>query len=161
LSAATNENELTSTLHLGLRQVVEGSADSALSKFLDKASAEDLQAYQSITSSSDDAAMIFIHRGASKGSRFLLNSEALDAGVTIGRSKESDIFLDDVTVSRSHAKINKTPSGIGISDLGSLNGTYVNNQSLGNKELNSGDEIQIGKFHMLFVCKKIDTKGEK
>jgi len=160
LSAATNENELTSTLHLGLRQVVDGSADSALSEFLKRASDEDLQAYKSIISAGVDSAMIFIHRGASKGSRFLLNSAALATGVSIGRSKESQIFLDDVTVSRSHAKIIKTDSGIGITDLGSLNGTYVNNQSLGQKDLRSGDEIQIGKFHMIFVSTNVQSKEE-
>lgn len=160
MSASPNENELTSTLHLGLRQVVEGSPDSALTLFLSKASTEDLEAYKTIISARDGSSMIFIHRGASKGSRFLLNSQAISTGITIGRSKESDVFLDDVTVSRSHAKIVQTASGISISDLGSLNGTYVNNQSLGEIDLNSGDEIQIGKFHMLFVRNNVDSKRE-
>jgi pSer/pThr/pTyr-binding forkhead associated (FHA) protein len=151
MSAATNENELTSTLHLGLRSVVEGSPDSALARFLKSASPEDVAAYKSISSSGDKSAMVFIHKGPSKGSRYLLNESALRAAITIGRSKDSDIFLDDVTVSRSHAKIFSTDSGVEISDLGSLNGTYINNELLTSKKLISGDEIQIGKFHMLFI----------
>lgn len=151
MSAATNENEMTSTLHLGLRSVVEGSPDSALARFLKSATDEETAAYQSIASSGVKIAMIFIHRGPSKGSRYLLNESALRSTVSIGRSRDSDIFLDDVTVSRSHAKIFSTNSGIEIADLGSLNGTYVNNELLTEKKLISGDEIQIGKFHMLFI----------
>ena len=151
MSAATNENEMTSTLHLGLRSVVEGSPDSALVRFLKSATDEETAAYQSIASSGVKIAMIFIHRGPSKGSRYLLNESALRSTVSIGRSRDSDIFLDDVTVSRSHAKIFSTNSGIEIADLGSLNGTYVNNELLTEKKLISGDEIQIGKFHMLFI----------
>lgn len=151
MSAATNENEMTSTLHLGLRSVVEGSPDSALARFLKSATDEETAAYQSIASSGVKIAMIFIHRGPSKGSRYLLNESALRSTVSIGRSRDSDIFLDDVTVSRSHAKIFSKNSGIEIADLGSLNGTYVNNELLTEKKLISGDEIQIGKFHMLFI----------
>jgi pSer/pThr/pTyr-binding forkhead associated (FHA) protein len=165
MSAARNEDELTSTLHLGLRSVVEGSPDSALVRFLNSASEEELAAYKSIVGKGAKSAMVFIHRGPSKGSRYLLDQGALQATVSIGRSKESNIFLDDITVSRTHAKIFMTPLGIEISDLGSLNGTYVNNESLANKKLLSGDEIQIGKFHMLFVAateqSNIDLKEEK
>ena len=158
MSAATNENELTSTLHLGLRSVVEGSPDSALARFLKSATDEETAAYQSIVTSGVKAAMVFIHKGPSKGSRYLLNESALRSNVSIGRSKDSDIFLDDVTVSRSHAKIFSTDLGIEISDLGSLNGTYVNNELLAGKKLVSGDEIQIGKFHMLFISHEAGEK---
>jgi pSer/pThr/pTyr-binding forkhead associated (FHA) protein len=158
MSAATNENELTSTLHLGLRSVVEGSPDSALARFLKSATDEETSAYQSIVTSRVKAAMVFIHKGPSKGSRYLLNESALRSNVSIGRSKDSDIFLDDVTVSRSHAKIFSTDLGIEISDLGSLNGTYVNNELLAGKKLVSGDEIQIGKFHMLFISHEASEK---
>jgi hypothetical protein len=151
MSAAANENELTSTLHLGLRSVVDGSADNALARFLAGATSEEIQAYKTIAASDGNTSMIFFHRGPAKGSRYLLEKSALLTGVSIGRSKESDIFLDDVTVSRSHAKLTIGSSGVQIIDLGSLNGTYVNNVSLNEKPLISGDEIQIGKFHMLFV----------
>jgi len=101
----------------------------------------------SALSSTGENAMIFIHRGAQKGSRFLVTPE----GVTIGRAPESSIFLNDVTVSRKHASIEKTGTGFTFKDSGSLNGSYVNNESVAEKKLVTGDEIQIGKFHLLFI----------
>jgi pSer/pThr/pTyr-binding forkhead associated (FHA) protein len=94
--------------------------------------------------------MVVIHRGPSKGARFLIDS----GEVAIGRSVDSPIFLDDVTVSRRHAVIVKDEQKFSIKDQGSLNGTYLNNQSVLNSLLTTGDEIQIGKFHMLFVAPK-------
>lgn len=160
MSAAANENELTSTLHLGLRSVVDGSADSALARFLGSANEEEIQAYKSIIASGGNSSMIFFHRGPAKGSRYLLDQSALLGGVSIGRSKESDVFLDDVTVSRAHAKLVMGNSGVEIIDLGSLNGTYVNNVLLNEKPLVSGDEIQIGKFHMLFVSSNTSSQPD-
>jgi pSer/pThr/pTyr-binding forkhead associated (FHA) protein len=91
--------------------------------------------------------MILIARGANKGSRFLITAE----GATIGRSASSSIFLDDVTVSRTHATISKQGNSFLLKDEGSLNGTYINNISVTEHALVSGDEFQIGKFHLLFV----------
>ncbi len=73
-------------------------------------------------------------------------------GVSIGRATESAIFLDDVTVSRTHAQINREESGsFVLIDNSSLNGTYLNNISVEKNVLKSGDEIQIGKFHFVFI----------
>jgi pSer/pThr/pTyr-binding forkhead associated (FHA) protein len=72
-------------------------------------------------------------------------------GATIGRSASSSIFLDDVTVSRTHATISKQGNSFLLKDEGSLNGTYINNISVTEHALVSGDEFQIGKFHLLFV----------
>ena len=94
--------------------------------------------------------MIVIARGARKGSRFLITAE----GASIGRSSENSIFLDDVTVSRTHAVIEKTGKNFVLKDSGSLNGTYMNNVSVTEHELVSGDEFQIGKFHLLFIGSK-------
>ena len=91
--------------------------------------------------------MVLIHRGPGRGSRFLVTS----VGATIGRSSESAIFLDDVTVSRKHAVIEKSELGFVFKDTGSLNGSYINNESITEKQLSVGDEIQIGKFHLLFI----------
>jgi len=91
--------------------------------------------------------MILIARGPNKGSRFLVTSE----GVTVGRSASSSIFLDDITVSRTHATISKDGNSFVLKDAGSLNGTYINNISVTEHVLVSGDEFQIGKFHLLFV----------
>ena len=71
--------------------------------------------------------------------------------VTVGRSPESDIFLDDVTVSRKHAEIERGERGYRISDVGSLNGTYVNRVRVDAVDLRNGDEIQVGKYRFKFV----------
>jgi pSer/pThr/pTyr-binding forkhead associated (FHA) protein len=75
-------------------------------------------------------------------------------GASIGRSSGSAIFLDDVTVSRSHALIVKEGKNFLLKDAGSLNGTYMNNESVSEHPLVSGDEFQIGKFHLLFIGSK-------
>jgi pSer/pThr/pTyr-binding forkhead associated (FHA) protein len=74
-----------------------------------------------------------------------------DEIVTVGRSPESSIFLDDVTVSREHAQIERGDSGYRIHDVGSLNGTYVNRVRVDAVDLRNGDEIQIGKYRFKFV----------
>ncbi|QYJ14669.1 hypothetical protein Rxycam_00471 [Rubrobacter xylanophilus DSM 9941] len=71
--------------------------------------------------------------------------------VTVGRHPESDIFLDDVTVSRKHAEILRSEGGYRIRDVGSLNGTYVNRVRVDAVDLRNGDEIQIGKYRFKFV----------
>ncbi|MDF2701551.1 MAG: hypothetical protein K0S10_495 [Rubrobacteraceae bacterium] len=71
--------------------------------------------------------------------------------VTVGRTPQSDIFLDDVTVSRKHAEIERGERGYRIRDVGSLNGTYVNRVRVDAVDLRNGDEIQIGKYRFKFV----------
>ena len=71
--------------------------------------------------------------------------------VTVGRGPESDLFLDDVTVSRKHAEIVRGGRGYRIRDVGSLNGTYVNRVRVDAVDLRNGDEIQIGKYRFRFV----------
>jgi pSer/pThr/pTyr-binding forkhead associated (FHA) protein len=100
-----------------------------------------------IQNSQGEKAMILIARGSHKGSRFLITAE----GASIGRSAESAIFLDDVTVSRTHATVLKNGNEFVLKDAGSLNGTYINNVSIAEHTLVSGDEFQIGKFHLLFI----------
>jgi len=70
---------------------------------------------------------------------------------TIGRSPESDIFLDDVTVSRRHALLIRRGSVFAIEDQGSLNGTFVNRRRVEARELSDGDEVQIGKYKLTFL----------
>ena len=89
--------------------------------------------------------------GPGVSSRFLLDSDS----VKIGRDLNNEICFDDITVSRSHALIEKTEAGYTIKDLGSLNGTYLNAVAIKNSSLNAGDEIQIGKYHLtLFIGEK-------
>jgi len=90
---------------------------------------------------------LVVLKGPGAGARYLLNEETTVAG----RSPKSDIFLDDITVSRAHALFTREQGSYRIEDKGSLNGTYVNRQLL--KEavlLRNGDEVQIGKFKMVF-----------
>ena len=150
-----SDRELTSTLHLGLRSVVGNSPANLVQDLIDQASPAERAIIESALSSDGNSAMIFIHRGAQKGARFLVTAE----GATIGRAAESSIFLDDVTVSRKHAVISKAGKSFTFTDSGSLNGSYVNNESVTEIVLSSGDEIQIGKFHLLFISSQ--TLGEK
>ena len=143
--------ELTSTLHLGLRSVVDGSPESALNALLSSATEADRLAITAIIEGPADRAMVVIHRGPSKGARFLIDS----GEVAIGRSVDSPIFLDDVTVSRKQARISRAKEIFSVTDLGSLNGTYVNGAVITNSHLNDGDEIQIGKFRMHFFSGKV------
>ncbi len=76
--------------------------------------------------------------------------------VTIGRSPECDLFLDDVTVSRRHARIIIDSEAYTIEDEGSLNGTYVNRRRIERHQLFDGDELQIGKFKMAFLEQTVD-----
>ena len=71
--------------------------------------------------------------------------------LTIGRSPDCDIFLDDVTVSRRHAELVRRDDGYAIADLGSLNGTYVNRRRVETVRLEDGDEVQIGKYKLTFL----------
>ncbi|WP_308267869.1 FHA domain-containing protein [Yinghuangia soli] len=91
-------------------------------------------------------ALLVVRRGPNSGSRFLLDSDR----TTAGRHPESDIFLDDVTVSRRHAEFRRSASGFTVADVGSLNGTYVGRQRIDEVPLTAGDEVQIGKYRLVF-----------
>jgi pSer/pThr/pTyr-binding forkhead associated (FHA) protein len=93
------------------------------------------------------SALLLVMRGPNAGSRFLLDSEL----TTAGRHPDSDIFLDDVTVSRRHAEFYRMGTRFSVRDVGSLNGTYVNRDRIEETELFSGDEVQIGKFRLIFM----------
>jgi len=89
---------------------------------------------------------LVIIKGPNVGDKFLINK----ATITIGRTPESDIFLDDITVSRKHAEIVKTRDGFVLKDSGSLNGSYLNGKIVERAVLNNMDMIQIGKYMFLF-----------
>jgi pSer/pThr/pTyr-binding forkhead associated (FHA) protein len=93
-------------------------------------------------------ALLVVQRGPNAGSKFLVDKDA----TTAGRHPESDIFLDDVTVSRRHAEFRRVDDRFYVHDVGSLNGTYVNRQRVEETELASGDELQIGKFKLTFFA---------
>jgi hypothetical protein len=92
------------------------------------------------------AAMLIVRAGAQAGDRFVLTGDV----TTLGRHPKSSISLDDITVSRRHAEITRTPDGYQVADVGSLNGTYVNQERVDAAALRHGDELQIGKFRLVF-----------
>jgi len=93
------------------------------------------------------SALLVVKRGPNAGSRFLLDEDV----TTAGRHPDSDIFLDDVTVSRRHAEFRREGNGYTVHDVGSLNGTYVNRERIEAAPLSGGDEVQIGKFRLVYL----------
>ncbi len=126
--------ETTSTLSLGRPEDADFSDDL----FPDSASLGALP---------EGSALLVVMRGPDAGSRFRLDGDL----TTAGRHPDSDIFLDDVTVSRRHAEFYRRGAFFTVRDVGSLNGTYVNRERIEEAELAGGDEVQIGKFRLLFM----------
>ncbi|HXF37855.1 MAG TPA: FHA domain-containing protein [Actinomycetota bacterium] len=100
-------------------------------------------------------ALLVVKRGPNAGSTFLLERDV----TTAGRGPENDVFLDDITVSRRHAEIVRREDGFFIRDLGSLNGTYVNRERVEETKLASGDEVQVGKFKLVFLAAEDRAAG--
>jgi pSer/pThr/pTyr-binding forkhead associated (FHA) protein len=93
------------------------------------------------------SALLVVRRGLNAGSRFLLDRSTTSAG----RHPDSDIFLDDVTVSRRHAEFRADAGEFVVVDVGSLNGTHVNREPVDTAVLVNGDEVQLGKFRLVFI----------
>jgi len=118
--------------------------------------AEDIVASESDQLSEEDQAavaalpagnaLLVVRRGPNKGARFLLDADL----ITVGRHPNSDVFLDDVTVSRRHAEISRTSGEFSVKDLDSLNGTYYQGARVESALLTNGSELQIGKYHFTF-----------
>jgi pSer/pThr/pTyr-binding forkhead associated (FHA) protein len=101
------------------------------------------------------SALLVVQRGPNAGARFLLDADK----TTAGRRPDSDIFLDDVTVSRKHAEFLRREAQFVVRDVGSLNGTYVQRDRIEEAVLRDGDEVQIGKFRMVFHPSKRAAGG--
>jgi pSer/pThr/pTyr-binding forkhead associated (FHA) protein len=127
-------SEMTSTLSLGSAEVDP-----------DVATADPDQA--AVEALPEGSALLVVRRGPNAGSRFVLDVDM----VTAGRHPDSDIFLDDVTVSRRHAQFVRLGSGYAVKDVGSLNGTYVNRHRIDEAQLAGGDEVQIGKYRLVYL----------
>lgn len=106
-------------------------------------SPEEVQAVQALPVGS---ALLVSVAGSNMGARFLLDSDVVKAG----RHPDSDIFLDDVTVSRRHTEFVRENEKFFLRDVGSLNGTYVDGQRRDEYVLENGSEVQIGKFRLIF-----------
>ncbi len=92
--------------------------------------------------------LLVVRAGPNAGSTFAVDKDL----ITAGRHPESDIFLDDITVSRRHAELARTADGFVVRDAGSLNGTYLNRQRVEEAPLHNGDEVQVGKFKLVFFA---------
>ncbi|MCB1039968.1 MAG: zinc-ribbon and FHA domain-containing protein [Acidimicrobiales bacterium] len=101
-------------------------------------------------SSAGTSGLLVVTRGPNTGSEFALEHVI----TTAGRHPDSDVFLDDVTVSRRHAEVERTASGaVVVRDVGSLNGTYLNQQRIDtDTPMSNGDEVQIGRFKLVYVA---------
>jgi pSer/pThr/pTyr-binding forkhead associated (FHA) protein len=93
-----------------------------------------------------DRPVLIVRTGPQAGARFTLDSDV----TRLGRHPDSEISLDDITVSRRHAEVQRTAEGYMVADSGSLNGTYVNQERVERAALRHGDEVQIGKFRLVF-----------
>ncbi|GBL32998.1 oxoglutarate dehydrogenase inhibitor [Actinomycetota bacterium] len=142
---ATPPKDLTSTLNLRqLRSIPQAGLSEDLLKSLT------IEQKNVVSNLPKGAGILLVLKGAGVGARFLLDA----AETKIGRDTTNEIQLDDITVSRSHAMISKK-DGYHIKDLGSLNGTYLNAIAVRDTQINAGDEIQIGKYHLtLFIGDK-------
>lgn len=95
-----------------------------------------------------ETGLLVVKHGPNAGTRFVLDAPV----ISVGRHPESGIFLDDITVSRRHAEFRQEDGGYVVADAGSLNGTYVNHERIDRARLASGDEVQIGKFKLVFLA---------
>ena len=142
---ATPPKDLTSTLNLRqLRSIPQAGLSEDLLKSLTN------EQKNVVSNLPKGEGILLVLKGAGVGARFLLDA----AETKIGRDTTNEIQLDDITVSRSHAMISKKDD-YHIKDLGSLNGTYLNAIAVRDAQVNAGDEIQIGKYHLtLFIGDK-------
>jgi hypothetical protein len=130
-TSALSVSALQSALDTGSHQVAEADPGESAAEGLPTGSA-----------------LLVVRRGPNAGSRFLLDADV----TTAGRHPESDIFLDDVTVSRRHAEFAREGEGFVVRDSGSLNGTYLNRERIERAVLAGGDEVQIGKYRLVYLA---------
>jgi pSer/pThr/pTyr-binding forkhead associated (FHA) protein len=131
--------DATSTISISGIEALEGERHAAELSAADQAAVDALP---------PGSALLVVQRGPNSGSRFLLDAEV----TTAGRHPESDIFLDDVTVSRRHAEFRRRGDEFVVRDVGSLNGTYVNRERIDEAVLTGGDEVQIGKYRLVYFA---------
>jgi pSer/pThr/pTyr-binding forkhead associated (FHA) protein len=144
--------ETTSTISL---TALEGALDGDAVQQPEDSPAGDSGEAGALEALPPGSALLVVKRGPNAGSRFLLDAEV----TTAGRHPESDIFLDDVTVSRRHAEFARDAGGFVVRDVGSLNGTYLNRERIETAALAGGDEVQIGKYRLVFLAGPRGTEG--
>ena len=154
MTAAEVEREVTTTISLRVRPVVDGQVN--LDTLIQSLDTDNQKVVAQVLAASGPTALLLVLKGAGRGNRFMVDK----AGTTIGRAVDSGIFLDDITVSRKHATIN-FDQHFSFTDAGSLNGSYLNNERATTAVLKSGDEIQIGKFHLVFISNKSNSTNSQ
>ena len=138
-SKKSTNHDLTTTINLGALRSVSDHA----SALLEGATVAERDVIAALP---EGSAMLIVLSGPARGARFLINSDL----TKIGRSPENEIFLDDITVSRKHAEIEKKDGAYQLRDCGSLNGTYVDGQIENEISLKDGTELNIGKYKLHF-----------
>ncbi|MBK5237973.1 MAG: FHA domain-containing protein [Actinomycetales bacterium] len=144
------------------RTVAQGSSNpNTTAKFTSQFVAQ-LQAIEAVDVTPDEqaaiaalpsgSALLIVRRGPNMGARFLIDADT----TTAGRHPNADIFLDDVTVSRRHAEFCRNGTEFEVRDLGSLNGTYLENERIERSPLSDGDEVQVGKYRLTFFASRVD-----
>ncbi len=119
-----------------------GEATQAFAAYVEDESAEDAP------DEASEGAMLVIRLGGGRaGEQFPIDADKM----AIGRAPSANVFLDDITVSREHAVLDRRADGLHLSDAGSLNGTYVNRQRIESVRLADGDEVQIGKYRLTYI----------
>ena len=136
---AAGAGETTATITFGAATGKPETEDRSALNEADAAAADALPA---------GSALLIVQRGPGAGSRYLLDTDLVSAG----RHPESDIFLDDITVSRRHVEFHREGGSFRVHDVGSLNGTYVNRDRIDDALLQNGDEVRIGKFRLVFFA---------
>ena len=130
---------------------VQGDTPSFIPSIPDEIGLEDLSADEAaaVEALPAGSALLLVPRGTHAGARYLIDADV----TTAGRHPRCDIFLDDITVSRHHARFTRRDGYVWVKDENSLNGTYVNRTLIdGEVALRRGDEVQIGKFRMIFFA---------
>ncbi|MBC7518300.1 MAG: FHA domain-containing protein [Microbacteriaceae bacterium] len=115
-----------------------------------------LEEQEAIAALPAGSALLVVKRGPNAGARFLLDSDV----TTVGRHSNSDIFLDDVTVSRRHTEFARREGIFHLKDLGSLNGTYFEGTRVDEAVLVDRSEVQIGKFRLTFYASRLDLLSQ-
>jgi pSer/pThr/pTyr-binding forkhead associated (FHA) protein len=139
LESASVPAETTATITFGTAAPRPDADERAALNEADAAAADALPA---------GSALLIVQRGPGAGSRYLLDTDVVSAG----RHPESEIFLDDITVSRRHVEFRREGNTYSVHDVGSLNGTYVNRDRIDDALLQNGDEVRIGKYRLVFFA---------
>lgn len=125
----------------------EASGGAATTTAFEPLASEKYEGLDDLPELEPGTGVLVVVRGPSVGARFLLDRDV----TTIGRHADADLLLDDVTVSRNHAEVVRTADGMVLRDAGSMNGTYVAGERVDEHTLSTGDEVQIGRFKLIFV----------